>query len=616
MAARPSNSFRTLRGVEVLYDRLKPHHYGKTGIKYDFYCTLATEKALNAMMEDLLSRTEPKFGLAERILSAGAWVNKSGQHGHGRAFDLDAIHWGKVRFIANQQRDNKELYLAVQAMCHKYFGTVLGYNYNADHEDHLHIDIGRDVKFRETKSTTYFIQEALNNIFGQNVFLDGEYGPQTEEGLWETLKDLGIGGVESSVTNWQKFLDAACDRAVMLVMLGLEADTALAHSPTRAQTADEGKVKDDRDLDDMSDPASALEKEKAAHFNTAAIMATREDTGSIDVFYKPHKNWRVYPETSSGVERWYLDFAGRTRAYLGYKFAFQDTGFLGLARTSAGSEHVNYNYAAYKSEFGDWASFIYPTSRCESEAKFLVVNAWDSAALTLGFFQMAAHTGKHLSSLFKDLIEELPSEADQYFPELKLGHQLGLTGAQTNHIFAVNGTDKLDLDVPQIPSDGLSSKSWYRGRFMEFFNKRRNQLDADEVASTARWVAWLLSSSKAQDVCVRNAVAAAKATVRDVHEYILRENLSGYSNGLDGIDMSIVAAAMDVKHHGRRNRDRGQSTFESIADALTVADPMVRFSMIDTGWRQQRSARSVREIKMLRAEFYGKAYNAATQDFS
>lgn len=79
--------------------------------------------------------------------------------------------------------------------------------------------------------------------------------------------------------------------------------------------------------------------------------------------------------------------------------------------------------------------------------------------------------------------------------------------------------------------------------------------------------------------------------------------------------MDMVAAAMDVKHHGRRNRDLGQSNDQSILSALTASDPMAAFAKIDTGWREDRSKRSVKEIKAMKPWFSGKTYDAATEMF-
>jgi hypothetical protein len=237
MAAQPANFFRSLAGVPVLYDRLKPGHYGKTGIPYKFYCTSETQAVLEGAFQDLFARTAPRFGAARRILSAGAWVNKPGQHGLGKAFDLDAIHWELIQFIALQQPVQKSLYLAVQALCNKHFGVVLGYDYNPDHHDHLHLDISRAVRFREANSVVSFLQQALNTFYGQTLVVDGEYGDETMTALNDTLVALGIPNV-ANVGNWKRFLDTVCDEGITRVAAALNAEIAAASSLEAQMHAD------------------------------------------------------------------------------------------------------------------------------------------------------------------------------------------------------------------------------------------------------------------------------------------------------------------------------------------------------------------------------------------
>lgn len=114
---------------------------------------------------------------------------------------------------------------------------------------------------------------------------------------------------------------------------------------------------------------------------------------------------------------------------------------------------------------------------------------------------------------------------------------------------------------------------------------------------------------------MRNAVNGAKKTVKRVHAYVDQRNHPKYPHGLDGIAMDLVAAAMDVKHHGRRNRDLGQSADESIFGALIASDPMAAFAKIDSGWREDRSKRSIKEIRTMQPWFGGKIYDAATEIF-
>lgn len=597
MPNQPSNFFQSLANIPVLYDRLSGH-YGKTGIPYKFHCTPKAQSALESLFEELFARSA-RLGSPIRILSAGAWVSKPGQHGLGKAFDLDAIHWERVSLVALNQPTQKHLYLAVQALCLKYFGTVLGYDYNAAHQDHLHIDIGRDVRFRETQSVAFFLQQALNTFFNYKLEVDGEYAGDTAAALNSTLTRQGIGDVSASVTEWTRFLDLVCELGLNVAADALDADSVVAEP-----FATGGEAKG------FSAPAVEEPPVEAAY-----ILSVRPDTGLIDVTYKPFPNWRLRSSTTAnGTPQWFVDFESTSDFYLGFRNKFPPS-YVGLARTgTTNASKLPYDHVTYRQQFGEWASFVHPTGRCESESSFLVVNAWDAAAMTLGFFQMAAHTGEHLSSLFRELIQTLPGEADRFFPELKLGSQIGQPHA--DRLFAVNGVHVLDLDAPAPPTDGLPASSWYRGRFMRFLNPHRGQIDQEELHAAGRWVAWLATSAAARDVCARNAVNGAKKTVRRVHEYVISKGHALYPNGLDGVSMALVQAAMDVKHHGRRNRDINQNVDESIVSALTAVDPMAAFAKIDTGWREDRSKRSVAEIKAMSQWFDNKRYNDAAQDFS
>ncbi len=123
--------------------------------------------------------------------------------------------------IALQQPQQKALYLAVQALCNKHFGMVLGYDYNADHHDHLHLDISRDVRFRSANSVITFLQQALNTFYGQTLQVDGEYGSSTKKALTDTLAVLSIPNV-TNVGNWKLFLEAVCDEGISWVSAALK----------------------------------------------------------------------------------------------------------------------------------------------------------------------------------------------------------------------------------------------------------------------------------------------------------------------------------------------------------------------------------------------------------
>jgi hypothetical protein len=141
-------------------------------------------------------------------------VNKSGYHGMGRAFDLDAIFWPGKTFVTKQFEDYPNFYLAVEAILRKHFGTVLAYNYNQAHRDHFHIDDGTGVGFRTVRTVTLFVQGVCYYILGKRFRgnVDGDYGSATRTVLDEACSELGVPTPLTTSANWNQFLDAVAER--------------------------------------------------------------------------------------------------------------------------------------------------------------------------------------------------------------------------------------------------------------------------------------------------------------------------------------------------------------------------------------------------------------------
>jgi hypothetical protein len=210
---RPDNNFKKLGGVPVHYDRLSdPYGYGSRGKPYTFHCTVDFQNSLEAFFSDLWSLCP--FGQAEVICSAGAWVDKSGYHGLGRAFDLDCIHWDNKIFITKNYNKDKLFYLGVESVLRKYFPTVLNYKYNTSHEDHFHLEDRHEIAFRRrSRSLTFFIQMVLTEVYKNVVEIDGIFGSETKGALESVLKDLNINSDLSQKKDWLAFLTKTAEKA-------------------------------------------------------------------------------------------------------------------------------------------------------------------------------------------------------------------------------------------------------------------------------------------------------------------------------------------------------------------------------------------------------------------
>lgn len=191
--------------IPLHYARLTNHPYGTRGeqrnflIDEDFLAIL--EKALEEVFEHC------PLGIPEVITTAGIFVNKPGQHGHGKAFDLDAVFWKEETLVTLNFIHQKELYLGMESFLRKHFGIVLNYYY-PNHKDHWHLDVSVPVDFNETsKSETLYVQLVLKYIYKEEILIDGVWGRQTSGAVKEVFERLGISTPITTKANYLKFLD-------------------------------------------------------------------------------------------------------------------------------------------------------------------------------------------------------------------------------------------------------------------------------------------------------------------------------------------------------------------------------------------------------------------------
>lgn len=207
-----NNFFEKLVQVPVHYDRPPLAQYGSKGVSYKFFCEKDFEKKLNKAFDELFSLTS--FMEPEVIVSAGTLVHKSGYHGMGRAFDLDGIFWKNRVFITNNYPTDKIFYLGIESIMRKHFGTVLNYNYNKAHHDHLHIDDGTAIGFNaDSRSKVLYVQAALTHVLELQVAIDGVYGSETKGAISKALERMNVTGAITSKNVWLHFLTGVANMA-------------------------------------------------------------------------------------------------------------------------------------------------------------------------------------------------------------------------------------------------------------------------------------------------------------------------------------------------------------------------------------------------------------------
>lgn len=228
--SRPENSFDELAGVPVHYDRSSEAGYGTRGIPFTAHCTESFEDTLNNAFEELWEVCP--LGEAAVITSAGAYVDKPGMHGKGRAFDIDGIFWANKTFITKQYPSDRPFYLAVESVLRKHFGTVLNYQYDEAHQDHFHVSTRGEPGFvADHKSRVLYLQMALTHLFDIPVSIDGIVGPETIGASRELLRRRGLDdgevGSDDEVLRtldrvWLTLLDEAAETGFQQADVGRE----------------------------------------------------------------------------------------------------------------------------------------------------------------------------------------------------------------------------------------------------------------------------------------------------------------------------------------------------------------------------------------------------------
>jgi hypothetical protein len=194
-----------INNITLHYARLPQYPYGTSGKPYNFYIEDSFLKLLETAFKDVFIHCP--LGRPDIITSAGTLVGKAGEHGSGKAFDLDAIFWKDHQLITNNYIHQKELYLGIESFLRKHFGLVLNYHY-PNHTDHWHVDSSVSVDYNESsKSETFYLQMVLKDIYQKPVVIDGISGPQTRRFTKEVFGRLKIDTPITTKKNYLKFLD-------------------------------------------------------------------------------------------------------------------------------------------------------------------------------------------------------------------------------------------------------------------------------------------------------------------------------------------------------------------------------------------------------------------------
>ena len=235
-------------------------------------------------------------------------------------------------------------------------------------------------------------------------------------------------------------------------------------------------------------------------------------------------------------ERWFAqraDVSGAAEFFVGNEIIKPAKSFFGLFHPVASYYGPTYDAEAHAPMIDHWAYLLDVTAACESKNRFNLINTYDRARFTYGFYQLAAHTPKdNLILLFRAAL--LDADFQKLFPDLEL---------RGGKVFRV-AQDGTATDLEQETFDPVSEEDQLQ-HFMTYLNPQRTVIDDQEVLQSARVIWWANTLTTSGDIQVKiaNAILQRKMSERYARWYPL--------NGESDIVCAIIA---DIHHQGRGKR--------------------------------------------------------------
>lgn len=260
--------------------------------------------------------------------------------------------------------------------------------------------------------------------------------------------------------------------------------------------------------------------------------------------------------------RWYARVNDEPKFLIGQTVGYKDGDgpHRGLYQTRVMNEIPALYFDRKKAEayLGLWAHFIWPTVIAESgTGHHLILNSYDRARFTFGFYQLAAHRPRdNLILLFRELVQ-LP-KARAYFPDLflKSGRLHRQVGSKSYSLEKVSTVHRPNGKVEkQLVS------------FMTYLNPDSLKANKEEALTAAKLMHWLVNDADAVRVCEQVAISILK---RKVQRYAAAYKLIGR-------DPRLAIWIADIRHQGRG----GKSKIKKALQAPTLKEQLRQLSKVD-----------------------------------
>jgi hypothetical protein len=234
--------------------------------------------------------------------------------------------------------------------------------------------------------------------------------------------------------------------------------------------------------------------------------------------------------------RWWAKLAGAPAGaefLAGVEVMQPAKGFYGLHFPASAYYGPVFDPADHVAAIDQWAYLLDVTAACESKGRMNLINTYDRARFTFGFYQLAAHTPRdNLILYFRAALADPGFR--RLFPDLEL---------RGGKVFRLAG-DGSATDLEEEAYDPASGEHQLR-RFMAYLNPNRTAIDDQEVLQAARMVWW------ANENPVANRLQAQVAS-QILQKKVTQRYQPWY--GLDGRLDTTCAIVADIHHQGRGGR--------------------------------------------------------------
>ena len=273
----------------------------------------------------------------------------------------------------------------------------------------------------------------------------------------------------------------------------------------------------------------------------------------------------IRKEAVSGKFDYYAKLPGVAEYYVGRNTKFES--YRGLFQPSSKLGGPRFEIADYKGEYETVAGMLGVISTGESRGYFNRVNTYDRAALTFGFFQLAAHTpNDNLILLFRRAAAEC-SAFQAMFPDLTV-----VDGALHRSL----GTHTVNLEK-QYPRPGHPNEMNLQD-FMTYLNPDGAAIDDRELSVSARLVHLANTDEGFNRLQVNIAAHITMGKLRRAYSV-------WYS--LNEVSDLICTAIADIHHQGRGTKTQVRA---ALASASTVQGKVSALCKVGESIDAQRCA--------------------------